>query len=113
MASPATSTFLGRWRRTQDVERRALVKIELTDPTAQTLYLSHETLTTPDGQRWDGALTDLQAVEAPGDFLDDQFPATSCSFTLSAQQLPWQTSSPSLGIFKDWLWIGAKVTLWL
>lgn len=111
---PGTAAFLTAWR-SKLRSAATLVKVELTDPSAKTLYLSSAELATPDGQVWEMALADAGPIEAPGEFLTSDVSLATCSFTvLGERTLSGQTSPDTiLDLLASHYWPGAYVTLWL
>lgn len=113
MASPATASFLARWRG-YNVDRRCLVKIELTDPSARTLYLGTADTRTPDGQFWQGIITEPDVVEAPGDHLSPGFDPCSGGFRIPPARFGYQgLGTDALDSLVSYRWIGATVSFYL
>jgi hypothetical protein len=111
----ATDAYLTAWRRSG---RRAavLVKVQLTKPTSRTLYLSTAEVATPGSpkQVWEGAITKVNRIRAPGSFGSRTLDFCSSSFVLPAGgRLAYQTGSARLlDAFKDYDWQGAAVTIY-
>jgi hypothetical protein len=111
----ATAAFLKAWRRSGR-EPFGLVKVELTDPSARTLYLSTAEVATPGSppQVWEGVLTKWGPIVAPGSFGSRTIDLCSGTFQLpAAGRLAYQTGAARLSdAFRQYDWQGAKVTFY-
>jgi|SRR5882672_7415167 len=113
MASPATANFLAAWR-SHTRQGALLVKVEISDPSAETLYLSSLDLATPDGVYWEQFITEAENIEAPGDFNGNTVQLCSTSFTMARRKLASQAVNDDLmDHIAAFRWIGATVTYYL
>ncbi len=93
----------------------SLVKVELTDPSAVTLYLSSREVVTPGSppRVWQAALDDIGPVVEPGDLGAFDPGLATFDFRVTARPLGSQSASDSgLDLFASHYWYGATVTLY-
>lgn len=113
MASPLTAPLLAALRSHQR-SPRFLVKVEITSPSALTLYLATDQTTTPDGRTWSLGIADAM-ISHRTEFLASTVPLATLSFTL-LNLIPPQLGSvaktlpQSLAAYR---WAGATVTAYL
>jgi hypothetical protein len=112
MASPATAAFLAAWRSSA---RRpvTLVKVELTSPSARTLYLATAEVATPDGQVWESGISEVD-IHDKASFLTNAVVLSSANFSIVNRQLSYQsgTNRTIAEVFTDYKWKGATVTIY-
>jgi hypothetical protein len=99
-----------------------LVKVSLTTPSARTLYLSVDHVTTPNlttpgdpDQIWEVAISKVDPIRAPGAFLGTGPDLCMAGFTLLTKRaLGFQVNPKNIGdLFVDFRWIGATVEIYL
>lgn len=113
MASPWSAAALAAWRG-YSADRRALVKVEITDPSPLTLYLATAETRTPDGQLWLGIITEIDVIEAPGEHLSPGFDACSGGFRIPPVPFGYQTGgADAFDTLVTHRWIGATVSFYL
>lgn len=108
----ATAAFLAAWL-PSGRDAATLVKIELTDPSALTLYLATREVSTPASppQFWQGAIADVGAVAEPGNLGAFDPGLATFDFTLSGRPLRGQgVDDSALDLLASYYWYGATVT---
>lgn len=112
MSSPFTADFLRRWGGYSGEGKNLLARIELTVPSARTLYLAKHDVVTPDGQLWEGRIAASEPVRFPGSYLSPGPDLATGGLTISTARLAYQTSGDVLDSLAAYRWQGATVTLW-
>lgn len=112
MSSPFSTALLARARS----DHRSLVglaKVEISTPSALTLYLGESEVLTPDGQLWESGLTlDTIYQEVPS--LGTGPSPASTSIAIENRRYSFQSSAATIGnSLSDYLWQGATVTIYL
>jgi len=110
-----TSAFKAAWQRSNR-NAMTLVKVELTSPSALTLYLSTAEVATPGSppQVWQEALADLEPIRAPGSLRESSWSPASTGFTVLDTALAHQAAGArAIDVFHTHRWIGATVTVYL
>lgn len=112
MSSPFSTALLARARS----DFRSLVglaKIEITTPSALTLYVGESEVLTPDGQLWEGGLK-LDPTRQEVDTLGTGPNPGSSTLYLENRRYSFQTSGETIGdALSSYLWQGATVTVYL
>lgn len=112
MSSPFSSSLLAKVRS----DHRSLVglaKIEITTPSALTLYLGESEVVTPDGQLWEGGLK-LDPIRQEIDALGTGPNPGSTTIYLENRRYSFQSSTDTVGdALASYLWQGATVTIYL
>ena len=112
MSSPLTAALLAAMRSDQ---RRpvTLAKIEITTPSALTLYVASAEIVTPDGQLWESGLK-ADPIRQEVDVLGTGPNPASCSMSIENRRYSFQSAGTDIGdALSDYLWQGATVTLYL
>ena len=112
MSSPATAAFLTAWRSLQ-ASRALLVKLELTNPSAATLYFASRDVVTPGGQLWEPLVIDAEDITDSTDLLSAGPDPASTSVILARRRLNSQTSGDVSNLLDGYYVEGATVTLYL
>lgn len=112
MSSPFSTALLARARS----DHRSLVglaKVEISTPSALTLYLGESEVLTPDGQLWEGGLTlDTIYQEVPS--LGTGPSPASTTIAIENRRYSFQSSTATIGdSLSSYLWQGATVTIYL
>lgn len=112
MSSPFSDALLAKVRS----DHRSLVglaKIEITTPSALTLYLGESEVLTPDGQLWEGGLK-LDPIRQEIDALGTGPNPGSTTIYLENRRYSFQSSTETVGdALSAYLWQGATVTIYL
>jgi hypothetical protein len=114
MASPLTANFLAAWRR-ENRDIATLVKVELTSPSALTLYLGSREVATPGTppQVWQAALADIEPIARTARLRESSWAPMSAGFTVLDVPLAHQTGGKrALDVFRTHRWIGAICTFY-
>lgn len=112
MSSPFSTALLAR-ARSDHRSFVGLAKVEISTPSALTLYLGESEVLTPDGQLWEGGLTlDTIYQEVPS--LGTGPSPASTSIAIENRRYSFQSSTATIGdSLSDYLWQGATVTIYL
>jgi hypothetical protein len=115
-SNAATANFLTTWRQVASRQPCLLVKIDLTVPSAKSIYLADTWVRTPDGITWDSVIVSADAIRADHGVLSPGPNLCSASIVVaSRRKLSWQTAlnDTIIDVMQDWLWEGAAVTMYL
>ncbi len=112
MSSPFSTSLLARARS----DHRSLVglaKVEISTPSALTLYLGESEVLTPDGQLWEGGLT-LDTIYQEVSSLGTGPSPASTTIAIENRRYSFQSSTATIGdSLSSYLWQGATVTIYL
>jgi hypothetical protein len=111
----ATAAFLARWL-TATRDAAFLLKVELTDPSTQTLYLTNRDAFAAPGsppQVWEAALDDVGPVVHSGSLGTENPELATFDFHIAPKRLGYQVDGDNaVDSFGDFYWYGATVTLY-
>lgn len=110
MSSPATAAFLAAWCSLQS-RPVTLCKIEVTVPSAVTLYVATTECDTPDGQHWEPGFS-CEPIVAEVEYLGSG-PATATTQITLADRAYSPLTDTLIAKLKSYQWQGAAVTIYL
>ena len=92
--------------------RYTLVKLELTDPSALTLYWGSSEITTPDGTTWETGLLKAGPISFQANDFETNVVMHTCPFTFADRRHSPMTSGTLLDTLASHRWHGASVTVY-
>lgn len=112
MSSPFSTNLLARTRSDQRSLVK-LVKVEIAQPSALTLYFGESEVLTPDGQIWEGGVK-VDPIRQEIDTLGTGPNPGSATIYLENRRLSYQSSGQTVAdSLSAYLWQGATVTIYL
>jgi len=111
LSSPFTAAFLAAWRNTTARRPVTLAKIDITSPSALTLYVGSAEIFTPDGQFWEWGLQG-GTIRDSGDFLGTGPDPADTTIRLANRRYAFQTSGKIGDSLRSYQWQGATVTIY-
>jgi hypothetical protein len=112
VSSPASATFLAAWRQLH-AGRVLLAKVEMAQPSAQTLYLSTRGMVDSNSVYWEPFIIDAESVTDATEWLSTGPDAVSTSLLLARRRSVTQASGDIADYLNSHYVEGAVVTLYL
>ena len=108
----STAAFRNRWRAVLTRSCVALARIEITSPSALTIYAATDEVRTPDGSHWEPLLGKAISISSPGGFLSSDVNLGTADFRLVDKRASFVANGETVStVLANYDVVGATVTI--